>query len=208
MKIINASYRIETPIDGKQILKRIEKAGRICYKSEDRITDESATAFVRMLIERGHESVLEHESITVRFICDRGISHELVRHRIASFSQESTRYCNYSGNRFGNELTFIKPCFLEEGTGGYKLWKQAMFVAEKEYFELLNWGCTPQEARSVLPNSTKTEIVMTANLREWRHFLKLRTSTAAHPQMRELTVPLLKELQRQIPVVFDDIKEG
>ena len=206
MKVINASYHIETPIDGAEILKRIEKAGRTCYKSEDRITEESATAFVRMLIERGHESVLEHESITVRFVCDRGISHEIVRHRIASFSQESTRYCNYSGDRFGNNITFIKPCFLDEGTGGYKLWKQAMFIAEKEYFELLNLGCTPQEARSVLPNSTKTEIVMTANLREWRHFLKLRTAKAAHPQMRELTVPLLHELQEQIPVVFDDIQ--
>lgn len=207
MKIINASYSIETPIySGEELLKSIEHAGRVCYKSEDRITEKSAKAFVRKLIERGHESVLEHESITVRFVCDRGVSHEIVRHRIASFSQESTRYCNYSGNRFGNQITFIKPCFLEEGTGGYKLWKQAMFVAEKEYFELLNWGCTPQEARSVLPNSTKTEVVMTANLREWRHFLKLRTATAAHPQMRELTVPLLHELQRRIPVVFDDIQ--
>lgn len=207
MKIIEASYSIETPIDGAEMLKRIEKAGRTCYKSEDRITAESAENFVRMLIERGHESVLEHASITVRFVCDRGISHEIVRHRLASYSQESTRYCNYSGDKFGSELTFIKPCFLKEGTGGYKLWKQAMFVAEKEYFELLNWGCTPQEARSVLPNSTKTEIIMTANLREWRHFLKLRTAKAAHPQMRELTVPLLKELQAWIPVVFDDIKE-
>lgn len=208
MRIIDASYRIETPIDGAEILKRIEQAGRVCYKSEKRITEESAENFVRTLIERGHESVLEHASITVRFICDRGISHEIVRHRIASFSQESTRYCNYSGNRFGNQITFIKPCFLEEGTGGYKLWKQAMFIAEKEYFALLNWGCTPQESRSVLPNSTKTEVVMTANLREWRHFFKLRTAKAAHPQMRELTVPLLKELQEWIPVVFDDIGEG
>ena len=207
MKIINASYKIETPFDGAEILKRIEKAGRTCYKSEDRITNESAKSFVRMLIERGHESVLEHESITVRFICDRGISHEIVRHRLASYSQESTRYCNYSNDRFRNKITFIKPCFLEEGTGGYKLWKQAMFIAEKEYFELLNLGCTPQEARSVLPSSTKTEVVMTANLREWRHFLKLRTAKAAHPQMRELTVPLLHELQERIPVVFDDIKE-
>ena len=206
MKIINASYHIETPIDGAEILKRIEKAGRTCYKSEDRITEESAKVFVRKLIERGHESVLEHESITVRFICDRGISHEIVRHRLASYSQESTRYCNYSNDRFRNNITFIKPCFLDEGTGGYKLWKQAMFIAEKEYFELLNLGCTPQEARSVLPNSTKTEIVMTANLREWRHFLKLRTAKAAHPQMRELTVPLLHELQERIPVVFDDIQ--
>lgn len=206
MKIVNASYRIETPIDGAEILKRIEKAGRTCYKSEDRITAESATAFVRMLIERGHESVLEHESITVRLICDRGISHEIVRHRLASYSQESTRYCNYNGDRFGNQITFIKPCFLEKITDGYKLWKQAMFIAEKEYFELLKWGCTPQEARSVLPNSVKTEVVMTANLREWRHFLKLRTAKAAHPQMRELTVPLLHELQKWIPVIFDDIQ--
>ena len=206
MKIINASYHIETPIDGAEMLKRIEKAGRTCYKSEDRITEESAENFVRMLIERGHESVLEHESITVRFVCDRGISHEIVRHRIASFSQESTRYCNYGNDRFGYEITFIKPCFLPEVSVTYRLWKRAMFVAEKKYFGLLNWGCTPQEARTVLPNSTKTEVVMTANLREWRHFLKLRTAKAAHPQMRELTVPLLHELQRQIPVVFDDIQ--
>ena len=207
MKIINASYHIETPIDGAEILKRIEKAGRTCYKSEDRITAESAEAFVRMLIERGHESVLEHESITVRFVCDRGVSHEIVRHRIASFSQESTRYCNYSNDRFGSELTFIKPCFWKEWTLAYKQWSLAVSFAEKEYFALLDCDCTPQEARSVLPNSTKTEVVMTANLREWRHFLKLRTAKAAHPQMRELTVPLLHELQERIPVVFDDIKE-
>lgn len=207
MKIINASYHIETRIDGAEILKRIEKAGRTCYKSEDRITAESAEAFVRMLIERGHESVLEHESITVRFICDRGITHEIVRHRLASYSQESTRYCNYSGDRVGSELTFIKPCFLEGKKLAYWLWCNAMEFAEWAYSDMLEEGCTPQEARSVLPNSTKTEIVMTANLREWRHFLKLRTATAAHPQMRELTVPLLHELQRWIPVVFDDIKE-
>ena len=207
MKIINASYHIETPIDGAEILKRIEKAGRTCYKSEDRITDESAKSFVKKLIERGHESVLEHESITVRFVCDRGISHEIVRHRIASFSQESTRYCNYSNDRFGYEITFIKPCFLKEGTVAYVLWSTAMHLANIMYSDMLSEGCTPQEARSVLPNSTKTEVVMTANLREWRHFLKLRTATAAHPQMRELTVPLLHELQERIPVVFDDIKE-
>ena len=206
MKIINASYHIETPIDGAEILKRIEKAGRTCYKSEDRITEESAENFVRMLIERGHESVLEHESITVRFICDRGISHEIVRHRLASFSQESTRYCNYSNYRFGSELTVIKPCFLKEKTGAYMSWFAAMHLADIMYSDMLAEGCTPQEARSVLPSSTKTEVVMTANLREWRHFLKLRTAKAAHPQMRELTVPLLHELQERIPVVFDDIQ--
>ena len=206
MKIINASYRIETPIDGAEILKRIEKAGRTCYKSEDRITDESAKSFVRMLIERGHESVLEHESITVRFVCDRGISHEIIRHRLASYSQESTRYCNYGNDRFGSELTFIRPCFLMGKPWAYCAWDNAMGFAENVYFNLLSDGCTPQEARSVLPNSIKTEIVMTANLREWRHFLKLRTAKAAHPQMRELTVPLLHELQERVPVVFDDIQ--
>ena len=206
MKIIEASYSIETPIDGAEILKRVEKAGRTCYKSEDRITEESAENFVRMLIERGHESVLEHESITVRFICDRGVSHEVVRHRLASYSQESTRYCNYSNDRFGSGLTVIKPYFLKEKTGAYDSWLTAMHLANIAYSDMLAEGCTPQEARSVLPNSTKTEIVMTANLREWRHFLKLRTAKAAHPQMRELTVPLLHELQERIPVVFDDIQ--
>ena len=206
MKIINASYHIETPIDGAEMLKRIEKAGRTCYKSEDRITEESAENFVRMLIERGHESVLEHESITVRFVCDRGISHEIVRHRLASYSQESTRYCNYGNDRFGSELTFIKPCFFKEKKGAYCSWYNSMDFAECAYFDMLDDGCTPQEARSVLPSSIKTEVVMTANLREWRHFLKLRTAKAAHPQMRELTVPLLKELQAWIPVVFDDIQ--
>lgn len=206
MKIINASYHIETPIDGAEILKRIEKAGRTCYKSEDRITEESAESFVRKLIERGHESVLEHESITVRFVCDRGISHEIVRHRLASYSQESTRYCNYSGDRFGSELTFIRPCFFAGEPWAYFAWYNAMGFAENVYLDLLSDGCTPQQARSVLPSSTKTEIVMTANLREWRHFLKLRTAKVAHPQMRELTVPLLHELQERIPVVFDDIQ--
>ena len=207
MKIIEASYHIETPIDGAEILKRIEKAGRTCYKSEDRITEESAEAFVQKLIERGHESVLEHESITVRFVCDRGVSHEIVRHRLASYSQESTRYCNYGNDRFGGELTFIRPCFFVGKPWAYCAWDNAMGFAENVYFNLLSDGCTPQEARSVLPSSIKTEVVMTANLREWRHFLRLRTAKAAHPQMRELTVPLLKELQERIPVVFDDIKE-
>lgn len=199
MKIINASYRIETPIDGAEILKRIEKAGRTCYKSEDRITDESAENFVRMLIERGHESVLEHESITVRFVCDRGVSHEIVRHRLASYSQESQRYVRYNG-----DIEFINPHM--PNAKAHEAWQELCERAEETYQELLSYGVQPQQARSVLPNSIKTELVMTANLREWRHFLKLRTAKAAHPQMRELTVPLLHELQERIPVVFDDIK--
>lgn len=199
MNVINASYHIETPIDGRQILKRIEKAGRTCYKSEDRITDESAEAFVRKLIERGHESVLEHESITARFICDRGVSHEIVRHRLASYSQESQRYVRYN-----DDIEFINPHM--PNAKAHEAWQELCERAEETYKELLSYGVQPEQARSVLPNSTKTEIVMTANLREWRHFLKLRTAKAAHPQMRELTVPLLHELQERIPVVFDDIQ--
>ena len=199
MRIINASYKIETPIDGAEILKQVEKAGRTCYKSEDRITDKSAENFVRKLIERGHESVLEHESITVRFVCDRGISHEIVRHRLASYSQESQRYVRYNG-----DIEFINPHM--PNAKAYEAWQELCEHAEETYRELLSYGVQPQQARSVLPNSVKTEVVMTANLREWRHFLKLRTAKAAHPQMRELTVPLLHELQERIPVVFDDIQ--
>ena len=209
MKIINASTEILTPITGDE-LRQIEYAGRTCYKSEDKITDDSAKKFVENLIKRGHEAMLEHSSLSVKFICDRGVSHELVRHRLASFAQESTRYCNYSQDKFGNELTFIKPIFFEEGTDSYKYWENAMADAENYYFSMLDFGCTPQEARSVLPNSIKTEIVMTANYREWRHFFWLRAAHKtgpAHPQMEELTVPLLYEVSELIPVVFDDIVE-
>ncbi|MGN0107292.1 MAG: FAD-dependent thymidylate synthase [Hominilimicola sp.] len=209
MKIIKPYYEIVVPLDGSSIIKHIEQCGRVCYKSEDKITegsDDSAGRFVRSLIQRGHESVLEHYSFSVRFVCDRGVSHEIVRHRLASYSQESTRYCNYSSGKFNSEITVIKPRFLAENTEGYEMWKNACERAEEAYFNLLDWGCSPQEARAVLPNSLKTEIVMTANIREWRHFLKLRTATDAHPQMRELTIPLLLELQEKVPVLFGDIK--
>ena len=206
MRIIAPSTEILTPLDGETILRHLELCGRVCYKSENRITPESAENFVRGIIALKHEAVLEHYSFSVRFIVDRGVSHEIVRHRLASYCQESTRYCNYSGDRFGNEITVIKPYFLTEGTNGYKKWAEACETAEREYFTLLEWGCTPQEARAVLPNSLKTELIMTANLREWRHFFKLRTSPAAHPQMYEVTIPLLKEVQEKIPVVFEDLE--
>ena len=206
MKIVSPSFEILDEINGKDMLKSIEKAGRTCYKSEDKITDESAEDFVRMLIQvKHHESVIEHEKVTVRVICDRGVSHEIVRHRIASYSQESTRYCNYSKDKFDNGVTFIKPCFFKHGSINYELWFEAMTVAEGLYLQLIDNGATPQEARSVLPNSLKTEIVMTMNLREWRHFFKLRTSEAAHPQMREIAIPMLLEFNEKIPVVFEDI---
>lgn len=220
MKLIKPSTQILSKLDGFEILRNLEIAGRTCYKSEDKITDESAKQFVKMLLTRGHESVLEHEKVTVKFICDRGVSHELVRHRIASFSQESTRYCNYSKDKFDNQLTFIIPKWIEDLEDGEyvahamyhhsksdvcKQWYDIMMNSEFIYDDLIRGGWKPQQARSILPNSLKTEIVITANIREWRTIFKQRTSKAAHPQMRELMCPLLDELRTIIPVVFDDI---
>lgn len=205
MKIINANVEFITPVDGAAILKRLEQCGRVCYKSEAKITDTSAPAFVAGIIKRGHEAVLEHCSFTVKFICDRGVSHELVRHRLASYCQESTRYCNYSKEGFGSEITVIEPCFWETFSRPWVIWRDGCEAAEESYFLLLEQGATPQEARSVLPNSLKTEVVMTANIREWRHFLKLRCSPAAHPQMREVALILLEKVHALIPVCFDDI---
>lgn len=187
------------------MLQKIELAGRVCYKSEEKITQDSATSFVQSILARGHESVLEHEKLTVRIICDRGVSHEIVRHRIASYSQESTRYCNYSLNKYQNELTFIRPFFWNDLPEKFNIWKNAMAVVEHSYLDLIRLGATPQEARSVLPNSLKTEIVVTMNMREWRHFFKLRASSAAHPQMQEIAVPMLATFQKNIPVIFDSI---
>ena len=221
MNIIDASYKIEK-LPSREDMKLIEAAGRVCYKSEEKITDTSFVDFIESIVRRGHESVLEHSMLTVRFICDRGVSHELVRHRLASFSQESTRYCNYGG-----AVTFILPLYLREGRDLYYnsehddgagslvqnlelnkfgTWYNSMHNAATAYNEMLQWGASAQEARAVLPNSTKTEVVMTANLREWRHILKLRTSKAAHPQIRELMCPLLDDLKASIPVIFDDIE--
>lgn len=210
MKIVKAGYEILTPISqgGMQELQHIEKIARVCYKSENLITEdgESAKKMVKMLINRDHTAMIEHSMLSVKFIVDRGVSHEIVRHRISSFAQESTRYCNYAKDKFHNEITVIRPnFFLDETSKAYQQWEDAMRSAEKSYFSLMEAGATPQEARSVLPNSTKTEITMTANYREWRNFFKLRTDKAAHPQMREVAVPLLKELQEKLPIVFDDI---
>lgn len=197
-------------------LPLIELAGRTCYKSEDRITDDSATKFVKMVTKRGHHSVIEHAFATVKIICDRGVTHEIVRHRLASYSQESTRYCNYRGG-----VTFVIPPWcnsLQEKEYGWRdfsgkeidtaslIWAFSMMDAESKYINLLNEGWSPQQARSVLPNSTKTEIVITANVREWRHIFKLRCNKASHPQMNEVMIPLHKEMKKLIPVIFDDIK--
>lgn len=207
--IIKPWAHIEDEFDVNEMLKRIERAGRTCYKSEDKITDESAPAFIKKILAMGHESVIEHEKVTVRIVCDRGVTHELVRHRLCAFSQESTRYCDYHKN---GEIQVIEPCFWPKNTDvpeiedKWILWRSAMIDAEHRYNMLRDMGASPQEARSVLPNSLKTEIVVTANLREWRHIFRLRTSRKAHPQMREVMIPLLAEFKERIPVVFDDIE--
>ena len=206
MKIIDPSFEILGNINPLEILKSIELYGRVCYKSEALVTDTSAEPFIRRILQSGHESVIEHEKITVKIICDRGVTHEIVRHRIASYSQESTRYCNYSKNKFGSELTFNRPTFWAEDSEEYKIWEQQMQSIENSYMSLIQLGVAPEQARSILPNSLKTEIVVTMNLREWRHFFKLRTSKRAHPQMREISIPLLKRMSAMLPPVFDDIQ--
>jgi len=205
MRIVKASATMMGNIDGERMLRTIERAGRTCYKSEEKITDTSARQFVKMISKNGHHSVLEHASFSVLFVCDRGVSHEIVRHRLASYSQESSRYCNYSKEKFGNEITVIDP-FFGAGSEARRLWEMAVGRSEINYFAMLKEGLKPEMARSVLPNSLKTELVMTANLREWHHFFTLRTAKAAHPQMREITIPLLAEVQSRIPVVFDGIR--
>lgn len=202
MKIIEPSFVIEDKVNGEEILKSLERYGRVCYKSEARITADSAKKFLRNAIKRGHLSLIEHEKVTVRVICDRGVTHEIVRHRLASYSQESTRYCDYTG-----QMVVIRPFFFKGEVLKYEAWHIAMENAENSYRRLRDLGATPQEARSVLPNSLKTEIVITFNLREWRHFFSLRCSKRAHPQMRQIAVPLLGEFKKLIPVIFDDIPE-
>ena len=206
MKIIKPYFEFLDEIDGNSLLKSIERCGRTCYKSENLITDSSAAVFVANILKRGNESVIEHEKISVRIICDRGVSHEIVGHRIASYSQESTRYCNYQKDKFGNELTFIEPIFWEENSEEYTVWRAMMKVIEENYMRLIDMGASPQEARSILPNSLKTEIVVTMNLREWRHFFRLRTDGAAHPQMQEIARAMLIEFKKRIPIIFDDIE--
>lgn len=218
MKIVTPSFEIISPIDGMEILKTLEAVGRTCYKSEDKITDDSCINFVRGIIDRGHEAVIKHYNITVRLTNDRGVSHEEVRHRIASYAQESTRYCNYGKDKFGNQVTYIdirggmeldpkvSKLSADEFEAIYAEWLKACEDAEQHYNRMIELGATPQIARSALNNSTKTEICITMNLREWRHFFKLRTSPAAHPQMREIAIMLLKAFKLMIPVIFDDIE--
>ena len=220
-KIIKCRYEILTPLDpeiGMDILKHIERVARTCYKSETAITEQSSANMVRRLIENRHLAMLEHFSLSVKFTTDRGVSHETVRHRIASYAQESTRYCNYGSDKFNNEITVISPLSAMELKAPdstdigewYDIWVEAICDAEKKYLRLIELGCPPEIARGVLPTSLKTEIVATMNLREWRHFFELRvlgTTGKPHPQIYELTKPLLFKLNNYIPVVFEDLVE-
>lgn len=274
MKLIKPSFKIwNQPAGLEGVYKQIEKVGRVCYKSEDKMTEDSAKPFVERMTKSGHGAMLEHgtvylhikgidrtditkylynkyskvvegsldhfyvttnyrvliengwlddlqyiceptefhaKRITVHFVCDRGVSHEFVRHRVMSFAQESTRYCNYSKDKFGNEITFIKPCFLDDSKlalyGPYHTVirdksPESIFIAslnnaEKDYIDLIDLGWKPQEARAVLPNALKTELVMTGFVSDWNHFFDLRargTTGAPHPQAKELAEPLMKE---------------
>jgi len=199
MKIIDQYHRIEALTPSPLVI--IEKAGRICYKSEDKIKPCSANQFVSGILSKGHESVIEHASITTRFVTNRGVTHELVRHRVASFSQESTRYVRYDGN-----MEFIKPVWWDKWNDNEKqVFKLSCKQAESNYKNLLKSGSMPGMAREALPNSLKTEIIVTANFREWRHIFKLRCSKKAHPQIRALMINLRNEVQSLVPVIFDDV---
>jgi thymidylate synthase (FAD) len=227
MQVIKPSYEIVNEPDWDQVTMGLEKAIRVCYKSEKNITPDSANKLIRNIIERGHESTLEHHSMTIRFVCDRGVSHELVRHRLCSFSQESTRYVNYSPDGKNNEgdMQFILPCWMDDKylgawhtrwdnfiaeqddyESGAVHWLSAMEGAQGLYNELIEKGWNPEHARSVLPNSLKTEIVMTTNMRDWRHIFMLRCDKTAHPQMRELMMPLWAELSTKCPTLFDSVE--
>lgn len=208
MKIIDPSFSFMHLPDGEFVLAHLEAAARTCYKSEDKASPDSARKLLASIVRRGHDSVLEHVSATVRIVCDRGVSHELVRHRMCSFSQESTRYANYSQDKFGREITVVRPFFWNRDDARYALWLSAMQSCEDAYLQLIEAGASAQEARSVLPNSLKTEIVVTANIREWRHIFKLRCDKAAHPQMRQVMLPLLAAFHARIPLLFDDLAES
>lgn len=200
MKIIQPSVELLSVT--KEPTRLIEKAGRTCYKSEERITDNSANKFIEMISRNNHASVVEHASATFRIVTDRGISHEIVRHRIASYSQESSRYCNYSKDRFGREISVIKPDAVELGSMAFDVWGNAMSLAEHAYFSMLDNGAKPQIARAVLPTCLKTEIVMTANFREWMHFLNLRMSKAAHPDIRIIAFLVWEVLSSRCSTIF------
>lgn len=205
MELIEPKVYVEE-YDGKQIMKRIERACRICYRSEDKMTDTSYQNLLKNCINRGHESVIEHEKISVLLVGDIGTYKDLTRHRIASFSVESTRYCNYGKDKFGNELKFMKPVHITEGTEEYKIWEECMKNIEKSYIQMSKLGALPDQLRMLLPHSTASQYVLTANIREWRHILSLRCSSHTHPAIRQLLIPLLLKFKKDMPELFEGVE--
>ena len=205
MIVVNPKIEVEQ-YDGVQIMKNIERACRTCYRSEGLITEDSYKRLLKNCINRGHESVLEHEKITVRMICDIGVYKDLTRHRFGSFSIESTRYCNYSNDKFNNQIKFIKPCNIDGSSELYSNWIGAMDFIEKEYIAMSNNGATPDQLRMILPHSTAAQVTMTANIREWKHILDLRTKNMTHPAIRQLLIPLLLKFKEDMPELFEEIE--
>ena len=205
MKIIEPKIWVEE-FDPIKIMRNLERACRTCYRSEDLITEESYKRLLKNCINRGHESILEHEKITVRMVCDVGVYKDLTRHRFGSFSIESTRYCNYGKDKFDNEIKFIKPCNIEEGTEEYCEWQWCLSQIEESYMKMTELKCSPDQMRMILPHSTAAEVTMTANIREWRHILDLRTKKMTHPAIRQLLIPLLLKFKYTMPELFDEIE--
>ncbi len=205
MKIVKPVVEIEK-VDYNKIMKNLERACRTCYRSENNITEESYKTLLKNCINRGHESILEHEKITIRMICDVGVYKDLTRHRIASFSIESTRYCNYGKDKFENEIKFIEPVNIDENTEIYEEWKTACSEIEKHYLKMASLGATPDQMRMILPHSTAAQVTMTANIREWKHILALRANAHAHPAVEQVMIPLLIHFKEKMPEIFDNIE--
>ena len=203
MRIVKP-YVIVEKIDGVQVMKRIERACRTCYRSEGKITDDSYKNLIKNCINRGHESVLEHEKVTVRIYNDIGSYKDLTRHRFASFSVESTRYCSYDKDKYGNEISFMDPVYIEDEKV-YEVWKKTMQDIENSYLEMKKLGATTDMCRNILPHSTAAEYTMTANIREWKHIFELRANNHVHPAIRQVMIPLLKYFKEQMPDIFGDI---
>ena len=203
MKIVEPWIEVEK-IDGIKIMKKIERACRTCYRSEGKITEDSYKRLLTNCINRGHESVLEHEKVTVRIYNDIGSYKDLTRHRFASFSVESTRYCSYDKDKYGNEISFMDPVYIEDEKV-YEVWKKTMQDIENSYLEMKKLGATTDMCRNILPHSTAAEYTMTANIREWKHIFELRANNHVHPAIRQVMIPLLKYFKEQMPDIFGDI---
>ncbi len=204
MRLVEPWIKVEN-FDGVKIMKRIERACRTCYRSEDKISDESYKNLLTNCLNRGHESVLEHEKITVRIYSDIGTYKDLTRHRFASFSVESTRYCSYNKDKYGNEIAVVNPVYMEDKEV-FETWKKAIEDMEKAYMKMKELGASTDMCREILPHSTAAEYTMTANIREWKHILELRTTNHVHPAIRQVLIPLLLLFKEQMPEIFGDIE--